>query len=349
MAAHQALVTSLHEAESSGLLYLFGVVHEPQRALLILELVYGVDLEVHLEGRASGRSPPPSDRPLHIPSTSAHALHSSPPPTAPVPYGHLRLSEVEAAGIFSRAIEATAFMHSRGVSHGDIKPENLLLVGIDANGGGGAPRAVKLIDYGSAAMMKCNQAGEVVDLVVEDQGGTEAFQAPERLDLYGDEEDGWFDGVASDTYSLGATLYNTLCGCVPFDFEELGGFDPAFEALRSGAIPFPVPLSPEAVDLVGSLMRWEPTERPSLATVREHCWFAAAVKRATIHPALVVTATPVAESDAPNGTQVLPATFIRSGPPPSSQPNEQGSSGEPDSGLSVASLHESLPVLPLAR
>ena len=95
------------------------------------------------------------------------------------------------------ALEA-ARSSSRGITHHDIKPDNLLLTSLDAAG------AVKLIDFGiahAADMAPMTQAGS--------QWGTPYYMPPEQW--MGERGD-----TRSDVYSLGVVLYQMLSGLVPF-------------------------------------------------------------------------------------------------------------------------------------
>ncbi len=105
---------------------------------------------------------------------------------------------------FRRICDAVAFAHARGVVHGDIKPDNIML---------GAHGEVFVLDWGLA--------GLVEDLTQErpsegDSGrgklaGTPAYMAPERL---------WTGpgavGRSADVYALGAVLYQVLVGEPPY-------------------------------------------------------------------------------------------------------------------------------------
>ena len=95
------------------------------------------------------------------------------------------------------ALEA-ARTSRRGITHHDIKPENLLLTTLDADG------AVKLIDFGiahAADMAPMTQAGS--------QWGTPYYMPPEQW--MGERGD-----TRSDVYSLGVVMYQMLSGQVPF-------------------------------------------------------------------------------------------------------------------------------------
>ena len=95
------------------------------------------------------------------------------------------------------ALEA-ARTSRRGITHHDIKPDNLLLTSLGPEG------VVKLIDFGiahAADMAPMTQAGS--------QLGTPYYMPPEQW--MGERGD-----TRSDVYSLGVVLYQMLIGQVPF-------------------------------------------------------------------------------------------------------------------------------------
>ena len=96
------------------------------------------------------------------------------------------------------ALEA-ARTSRRGITHHDIKPENLLLTTLDADG------VAKLIDFGiahAADMAPMTQAGS--------QWGTPFYMSPEQWS--GERGD-----TRSDVYSLGIVMYQMLSGQAPFN------------------------------------------------------------------------------------------------------------------------------------
>ena len=107
------------------------------------------------------------------------------------------------AWVVARLAEALDHAHRRGVSHGDIKPSNVLITG------DGLPM---LLDF--------NLAVDGRDLGASgDVGGTLAYMAPERLRAVAEPEIGGqfrpADRLRADLYALGLVLVEALTGVPP--------------------------------------------------------------------------------------------------------------------------------------
>jgi hypothetical protein len=107
-----------------------------------------------------------------------------------------RLSPREAAEIVAAVAEALHYVHTQGLAHRDVKPENIL---IDAQG---RPR---LADFGLALHEhdQPQRAGEV--------SGTYAYMAPEQVRGQAHHLDG-----RADVWALGVVFYELLTGRRPF-------------------------------------------------------------------------------------------------------------------------------------
>lgn len=105
---------------------------------------------------------------------------------------------------------ALGYAHGKGVVHGDVKPENIL---VSEQG------TSMLTDFGIAT-----EPGRVVDSGTV--RGTPGYMSPEQVAGRG------IDG-RSDFFSLGVVFHLMLTGRLPFDPESLGGFQPGRDRLAA--------------------------------------------------------------------------------------------------------------------
>lgn len=152
----------------------------------------------------------------------------------------------EAIEVCAQVAEALAAAHRLGIVHRDVTPANIMLT---ANG-------AKVLDFGIATHIGAPDEDEDGDTF-----GTPAYVAPERL-----------DGVpaqpATDTYSLGVLLFETLSGHVPFPAET---WDDLARSAPGGQMPpLEVPGLPVRVaETCQRCLSRDPRERPSASLVGE--------------------------------------------------------------------------------
>lgn len=151
------------------------------------------------------------------------------------------LSPAEALEVADGLLAAVAYLHARGVTHHDLKPENVLL-----EGGHAHRRCVRLIDFGMSHWRALNR-----DIHGGTRMGTPHFMAPEQ-----------FQGVRgdprSDLYSVGVLLFDCLAGHPPYA-DALGWLT----GLTDERAPLPGP--PELHGVLCAALSRDPLGRPASA------------------------------------------------------------------------------------
>lgn len=151
------------------------------------------------------------------------------------------LSVDQATDVTAGVLSAVAYMHSIGVTHHDLKPENVLLLGSQPQAD-----AIRVVDFGMSHSTRL-----VLDIHSGTRMGTPHFMAPEQyLGKRGDPR--------SDLYSVGVLLYDCLAGQPPFQdaFGWLMGLHDA---------PLDLPGPPPLHALLRSSLSRDPHSRPASA------------------------------------------------------------------------------------
>jgi serine/threonine-protein kinase len=102
--------------------------------------------------------------------------------------------------IVARVADALGYAHRQGVIHRDVKPANMMYHG-DTD-------TLKVTDFGIARLKDSSKTKTGMVL------GTPSYMSPEQL--AGKKIDG-----RSDLFSLGVSLYQLLCGRLPFEGESM--------------------------------------------------------------------------------------------------------------------------------
>jgi serine/threonine-protein kinase len=163
-----------------------------------------------------------------------------------------KLPPERASRIMARVCEALDYIHSHGVVHRDMKPENIMI---------GPDDSIKLIDFGIAG----NEGSRRLTFAkLSNVMGTPDYISPEQVK--GKRGDG-----RSDIYAVGVMLYELLTGKVPFTGNN------AFLIMNERLLNNPMPpreidpsISPALQEIVYRAMERDPKNR--YATAREFAW-----------------------------------------------------------------------------
>ncbi|XP_053203139.1 calcium/calmodulin-dependent protein kinase type II alpha chain-like isoform X8 [Panonychus citri] len=163
-------------------------------------------------------------------------------------------SEADASHCIQQILESVNHCHMNNVVHRDLKPENLLL----ASKQKGA--AVKLADFGLAIEVSGDRSAWF------GFAGTPGYLSPEvlRKEPYSKPVDIWACGVI---------LYILLVGYPPFWDEDQHRL---YAQIKAGAYDYPSPewdtVTPEAKNLINSMLTINPEKRITAAEALKHPW-----------------------------------------------------------------------------
>ncbi len=217
--------------------------------------------------------------------------------------------------------EGLAAVHAHGVTHRDLKPQNVIL----------SPQGPQLIDFGIARGLE--------QTILTREGatsGTPGYTAPEVL-LRNEV------GPAADVFALGATLAYALTGRPPYGAGDAASvnYRTVYEDIDLDGV------RPEAAALIRGCVAKDPARRPDPAAVIAGCAVDSPLASDPHYRAVARAADPVPVSPdertrpAPSGerrrwesgTDVLPAT----GTGPRTRLGSEGPSGSPASGTTAPS------------
>jgi len=173
-----------------------------------------------------------------------------------------KLTEEEGRTYFAQLIDGLEHLHSNGICHRDIKPQNLLLSG---------DFVLKITDFGLSKVMESES-----DTTMRTKVGTRGYQAPEQLlnQPY---------TVSADIFAAGVVLFVLMAGYPPFEHARKN--DPWYKQLipkKPGAEPKfakfwkahrAAGLSAQTQDFINNLLAFDPHKRFSIEQIREHPWF----------------------------------------------------------------------------
>jgi serine/threonine protein kinase len=157
--------------------------------------------------------------------------------------------ELFAKDIIRRVLQAVGFLHSQGIAHRDLSPENVL---VDEFG------ASKLSDFGFACILAPNP-------LVSTPCGSPCYASPECL------SGALYDPVKSDVWSLGVMVFVMMTGSFPWTTTNKPHL---YDQIRRGDYSVPAGVSRKCADFIRKLMTVDPAARLTAEQALAHPWLA---------------------------------------------------------------------------
>jgi len=165
-----------------------------------------------------------------------------------------KLSEKHAKVLFKKIVEGIKFLHKNKICHLDIKLDNIMLE---------KEYNPIIIDFG---------ASENFEKLPKIKGirGTQQYISPEMW------EEGEYDGIKSDIFSLGVVLFNLVTG--EFGFDEAKARDPNYIYIKMEYYEEywsyfnNYELSKEFKELYINLVAYDPTKRYTIEQILSSDW-----------------------------------------------------------------------------
>uniref|UniRef100_A0A671U916 Serine/threonine-protein kinase PLK n=1 Tax=Sparus aurata TaxID=8175 RepID=A0A671U916_SPAAU len=158
------------------------------------------------------------------------------------------LTEPEVRYYLRQIVSGLRYLHEQEILHRDLKLGNFFV---------SESMELKVGDFGLAA--KLEPAGNRRKTIC----GTPNYLSPEVLNKQG-------HGCESDIWALGCVMYTMLLGRPPFETTNL---KETYRCIREARYSLPSSLSPQAKQLIATLLAKIPEDRPNLDHILRHDFF----------------------------------------------------------------------------
>ncbi|TFK53616.1 Pkinase-domain-containing protein [Heliocybe sulcata] len=177
---------------------------------------------------------------------------------------HKRLSETQARYIFAQVVEAVWYLDKQGITHRDIKDENLVVDKEFKARRLCIAYRLSLIDFGSAVVADPTRQRPFYNLFY----GTTAYAASEILHKKP------YQAAPAEIWTLGVLLSYLLTGNSPFPTEQdaMQGKIVLANGSNNGQEKGKLWISDGCLGLMRRCLQKDPERRATIDEVREHWW-----------------------------------------------------------------------------
>lgn len=195
----------LEGLDHPNIMKILDCIDNPKQVIIVLEFVKGISLKEYL-----------ANIPTHC------------------------LDEQKAILIFKQIVSAISYCHEKGITHRDLKLENILLMQNDI---------IKIIDFGFSISAR---------MKLKTFCGTPTYMAPEIINK------GEYEGPPTDMWALGIIFFALLCGVFPFQGsanKEL------YKRISKGIFSIPNHVSANLQEILNGLLCVDPIKRMTASQV----------------------------------------------------------------------------------
>jgi len=218
-------------------------------------------------------------------------------------------TESEGSTIVRNLAEAIQFLHSRGIAHRDVKPDNVLCVSSDQT------EEVKLCDFDLCSDPSYSHLEQLSTPSLSTPVGSLEYMAPEVVNTFIDEDYSDYDSDLDDDslrynkkcdlWSLGVIAYILMCGYPPFQADCGGdcGWDWGetctacqellFTNIKQCRLVFPhqhwAGISAQAKDLIMKLLVKDSAARLTAQQVLSHPWITSQGSAMVLHTPIMLS------------------------------------------------------------
>ncbi len=172
------------------------------------------------------------------------------------------LSETRRKKILKQVVETLSYLHSLNMVHGDLKTDNIVI---------GPEDTVTLIDFANSGvpvlgLPGANKHGTIPTGFFGMLEATAPEMATHWLDYC---YLGWCEyTLACDIWASGVVIYETMTGKLPFE-----GVTYRHTIKLINNVTYTQPEDPILADLLGKILVWNPTHRPTCTQILQHSFF----------------------------------------------------------------------------